>query len=615
MKKLKRIGSVLLALALVLSLSLTALAAGVTVDQSRKGSITLYKYDLTSARAAFAASGQELPTLISNGSQNAEAERTFAPYAIEGVEFTYLRVADIVDVTTVETDGKATVVLLYGFRSLGLPNLLGLTTADKVEGGVSYFRSDTLRDALANYLTDSTTAKNAIEVFVKSNGGTAMTETDANGRTTASNLPVGLYLMAETRVPENVTSTVNPFFVSLPTTVNGTEWVYDLYAYPKNETGNPTLEKTLRESQRDTGKTADYTHTATGSAGDVVDYQIVSKLPTITSNATALTTYTYLDTLSKGIEYNKKDVTIRFCTDAALANTVAEWNEASGKFTVVYGAADNSATTMTIAMTAAGLSEINTATTVYTSGVRRGYSDCYMVINYACTVNSDADTVMGDSGNPNEVTLTWKRTNTAYFDTLKDDCHFYTYGLDLTKEFTTDGGSFADVKFIMENKTDNYFVKAELKDGVYYVTDHVAQKDATQLVPDADGLIRIRGLEDDTYVLTETATTNGFNPLADPITVVITSAESATKCGVCGKAFLTASATVNSKDVTMLENNGSVNALVPLTVVNTRTTVFPPTGEAGTAWLSVLGILGMAAAAILIVFIIRKKPAKEEADK
>ena len=241
MKKLNKLFALCLALALVLSLSLTALAAGVTVDQGRKGSITLYKYDLTSARAAFAASGQELPTLISNGSQNAEAERTFAPYAIQGVEFTYLRVADIVDLTTVETDGKATVVLFYGFRSLGLPNLLGLTTADKVESGVSYFRSDTLRDALENYLADSTTAKNAIEAFVKSNGGTAMTETDENGRTTASNLPVGLYLMAETRVPENVTSTVNPFFVSLPTTVNGTEWVYDLFAYPKNETGEPHL--------------------------------------------------------------------------------------------------------------------------------------------------------------------------------------------------------------------------------------------------------------------------------------------------------------------------------------------------------------------------------------
>ena len=37
---------------------------------------------------------------------------------------------------------------------------------------------------------------------------------------------------------------------------------------------------------------------------------------------------------------------------------------------------------------------------------------------YACTVNSDASVVYGDSSNPNDVTLTWKRTNTEYHDKL-----------------------------------------------------------------------------------------------------------------------------------------------------------------------------------------------------
>ena len=50
--------------------------------------------------------------------------------------------------------------------------------------------------------------------------------------------------MVETRVPENVTSTCNPFLISLPmTTVDGSEWLYDLTVYPKNQTGNPDLKK------------------------------------------------------------------------------------------------------------------------------------------------------------------------------------------------------------------------------------------------------------------------------------------------------------------------------------------------------------------------------------
>ena len=107
--------------------------------------------------------------------------------------------------------------------------------------------------------------------------------------------------MVETRVPENVTSTCNPFLISLPmTTVDGSEWLYDLVIYPKNQTGNPDLEKTVRESKSSTGKnngsltdiTDGYAHTATASVGDIVDYQIISTLPTITSTASSLSEYT-----------------------------------------------------------------------------------------------------------------------------------------------------------------------------------------------------------------------------------------------------------------------------------------------------------------------------------
>lgn len=78
--------------------------------------------------------------------------------------------------------------------------------------------------------------------------------TDTNGKTKAENLELGLYLVVETKVPEMVTSTCNPFFVCLPMTSSGGSWIYDVTVYPKNLTGNPTLDKTLRESKDDTGK-------------------------------------------------------------------------------------------------------------------------------------------------------------------------------------------------------------------------------------------------------------------------------------------------------------------------------------------------------------------------
>ena len=81
---------------------------------------------------------------------------------------------------------------------------IGLTNADahKTENGVNYFTSDMLNNKLAAALAaNATTVKNELEAAVK-NGGVAMTETDATGHTSASNMEQGLYLVVETRVPE-----------------------------------------------------------------------------------------------------------------------------------------------------------------------------------------------------------------------------------------------------------------------------------------------------------------------------------------------------------------------------------------------------------------------------
>ena len=94
---------------------------------------------------------------------------------------------------------------------------------------------------------------------------------------------------------------------------------------------------------------------------------------------------------------------------------------------------------MTVTMTESGLDEINNSNAVYdlSTSLYRGYSDCTMRITYTATVNSSADMVYGDDGNPNAVTLEWRRTNMDYYDTLEDDCHFYAYGLDLLRNSTT----------------------------------------------------------------------------------------------------------------------------------------------------------------------------------
>ena len=603
MKKIHRVFAMLMAAIMALSLVTTAFAAEPTIDTSKKASLSIYKYDITKASEDGV---WDAESYVSTGLHDDAVIDKLSKYAIQGVEFTYLKVADITMSNEV-VDGQRQVGVLYGFdtsdRSNAVLSAIGLTASDahKNENGVNYYTSDALNNKLAAALAANATAvKNALEVAVK-NGGVAMTEADTTGHTSASNMEQGLYLVVETRVPENVTSTCNPFLISLPmTTVDGSEWLYDLVIYPKNQTGNPDLEKTVRESKSSTGKNNGsltdikdgFEHTATASVGDVVDYQILSTLPTITSKASSLSEYTYVDTLSKGIKYNKNDVVIEFFKDAGCTDKITTWDENSGKFTATY---DDTANTMIIKMTEAGLNEINEATTVYTDSVKRGYSDCTMRITYAATLTADAK--MGDTDNPNEVELTWRRTNSTYFDTLNDCCHVYTYGVDVLKQFSDGKGNIQNVKFNLHNDTDNCYIIADLKDGVYYAKGITSKKaDATTFIPNSSGHIIVKGLEDDSYSLTETATDKGYVLLKEAVKIVMTTKENGA-CEQCGVKLPTASATVNGKDVTMTDGN----AIVPLTVINNPGFDLPKTGGYGTWMFTIGGVALLGAAAFIVV--------------
>ena len=678
----KKLFSIIMAALVVLTTTVSAFAQTVnvsTINTDWTGSFDIYKYDITNAEkegvwdSSYVSTGVRDPgvedilgsdtrktSLNANGEVNG--------YAIKGVEFTYLKVADIRTYTEEET-GTSHVEVLYGIAQNeandAFLSAIGVSTGDRYapvdseDGAVYFYRSDTLVNGLKSALTNNAiTVKNALERFVRENGGTAMPLTDSYGHTSASNLPLGLYLLVETKVPEMVTETTAPFFLSLPmTSVNGSNaddggerWIYDVTVYPKNLAGIPTLEKTVREALSDTGKnggsdavTDGFAHTATASTNDTMEYQILSTLPSITSEATYLTDYSFVDTLDVGLLYCKNDVKIEFFRSSSCAedDRITVWNEGDGKFSVSY----NDTPGMTISMTAAGLEEINGSYAVYTKSdmINSGYSDCTVRVTYSAKLNPDKSIVCGDDGNSNDVVLVWKRTNSSFYDTLVDDCHVYSFGLDLTKEFSDGQGHFSKVEFLLYNDTDGYFVTAELNEseGIYYVTGHVSGRDdATRFTPTANGSVLVKGLEDDSYIATEIQTANGYTLLRDDIQIVIEAAESDALCDIYGTDalgvlqndpryadvperlyknmpqkhlehyLLTASAKVDSNTVTMDADGESANAIVPLTVVNTRGFNLPQTGGHGTWMYGVAGTVLMAAAAIILVSARRKKLGK-----
>ena len=334
MKNIKKILSMILALTLCLSFPLSASARepddptdGVLINEDALGSLTLYKYDLTNAEkdgvwdSSYVSTGvydeEGVNNILGsatragdsdNQSDLGNGEASYG-YAIRGVEFSYLKIADIVQFTESEADNSTSnhVEVLYGIdkvkgadflKTLGLENgAKRYTNADHLNANQYFYQSDVLIDALSAGLeANSTVVKNALEIYMAANSGVAMPLTDSYGKTEAKDLDLGLYLLVETKVPEMVTSTTDPFLVSIPmTTVNGTNadnggttWIYDITLDPKNLTGIPTLTKKIKESAADTGKTEEYAHTATASSGDTMDYQIISTLPSITSESTYL---------------------------------------------------------------------------------------------------------------------------------------------------------------------------------------------------------------------------------------------------------------------------------------------------------------------------------------
>ena len=194
--------------------------------------------------------------------------------------------------------------MVYGITNKDLIAALGLTNADVVlaKDGVNYYASDRIIKALSDKLTsNNTSTKDKLEAIISKDAGSkALPLTDSTGKTSASNLEVGLYLVVETKVPENVTYTVDPFLVSLPTTDRKTldHWFYDVTVYPKNQTGEPTLDKEVADADHGlsfTDAKEGYEDVATISDNELVNYRILSTLPQIHSTATYLTQYDFVD--------------------------------------------------------------------------------------------------------------------------------------------------------------------------------------------------------------------------------------------------------------------------------------------------------------------------------
>lgn len=570
MKKnvLKKFAAAALAAATVMSSMSVMAFADDTGATANTGSVTITKYEGTSQ-------GYE------GVETNYGAEQSSVPgEKLNNVEFAYIAVGDRVqvDVTDANT-GKMTTEMLYTLSNEAVKEL-GLKDSDKIiENNNTYYRMSTLNEAIQNKKDDVIAL---VKDKTKDHTG-ANTEETGKGKTSGDGIIKfdklsleKLYLFAETnasgatKVSDNssvaVTKVSVPFFVSLPFKDEKGNSVKDIYAYPKNSTGTATIDKKIVKNGTDKA-------TTTANIGDTINYKVTYSIPV---GENGLESLVVTDTMSKGLTFVNNPDNIK----------VLNGNEEVDRtMYTVKDSKDDSTKVTTITITFNSDKYCKTLDQNTTQN---------FTITYTATLNKDA--VLGQSGNTNDVFVTYRNTGDVDRDTEhKSTTKVFTYGIDLLKK-----GEGVDklvgVKFTLTDENGKR-VNVEKNDSNNFYTPG---GNSNTVTTGDDGKIYIRGLKPGTYKLTETKTNAGYVLLKDPVVIVIKE----------DNAIEGAEATVGSKPVTMQndqKNSGSDTAEVPLTVVNSKGFDLPATGGRGIALFTIAGIAIVAAAGSLLFMRKRSK--------
>ena len=307
----------------------------------------------------------------------------------------------------------------------------------------------------------------------------------------------------------------------------------------KNEV--PTNVKTVEEDS-----TGNY-----GEKNDADIGQTVNFRSTITAQAGA-ENYVFYDTMSAGLTYTG-------VTGITLNGTTVD---ASNYTVVTEGLTDGCTFEVRFTQTFCDTLKANDQ----------------IVISYTATLNENA--AIAGEGNANTSKLSYgDSSNTKY--TPDSQTKTYTWDVDVFK-YTMNGETekaLADAKFTLSKSNDGSNPIALVSEGnnVYRVAKTGETGTVTEITTDATGKFTIKGLDADTYYLTETAAPAGYNKLAGPVTIVI---------GENGVVNGTTEAPQGVDEVKVLNQSGAE---------------LPSTGGIGTTIFYVLGgVLAVAAVALLI---------------
>ena len=593
-KTIKRLGAVLLAMAMAVSVLCTgALAAESTYTLTIQDSNKDHKY---TAYQVFAGTVDESKKLSVTGWGDG-VNLTSAP-----TEGTYSGKTLVQAIQAITVDSKTP---FAGKTEPGdIAAVLGDTANNRKDSPVAA----AFADVVANYL--------------KGEGNPTGEWTDVSGNTPAhysiTGLTGGYYFV----------KSANTASTDVANTRYMLEVVGDATVAAKN--GVPTVDKTVQNTNNTDKNFAD---TTTAQVGQTVNFKLTGTLP---SNYDYYKSYEYIfhDTLSKGLtltDTQKNALFVKVYASQTEAEKDANGTDENTGVKLTAKSGDTGDYTVTVTpngntKTTSLKVAFNDLKTIQKDTNATITKDSVIVVYYSATINGSA--TAGDAGNKNSVKLEYSNdpNNTGTGTTKSDEVSVFTFKLDITKIKKNDANTkLAGAKFVLstsdkldigvadsdaelDSTVTSNLIKVTGTTPNYVINDGTNTSATAQYIMETGNLgkLNITGLNKGVYYLYETKAPDGYNRITEPIKIEIT--EATTEKGTDSN-FSVTSLKYKINDGT--EKTGTTaTGVISANVENTSGSTLPSTGGMGTKLFYTIGGILMAGAAIILV--VRKRRSDAE---